>query len=65
LFIVIGLFTRIVAIPIIIAMCVAVFQVNQLDFFGKAELGTLYLAGMIVLLLCGPGKASVDGIAGK
>lgn len=65
LFIAIGLFTRIVAIPIIIAMCVAVFQVNQLDFFGKAELGTLYLAGMIVLLLCGPGKASVDGIAGK
>ena len=65
LFIVIGLFTRIVAIPIIITMGVVVFQVNHLDFFGKAELGTLYLAGFLVLILCGPGKVSVDGIAGK
>ena len=65
LFIVIGLFTRIVAIPLIITMAVVVFQVNNLDFFGKAELGSLYLAGFLVLLMCGPGKVSVDGIAGK
>jgi putative oxidoreductase len=65
LFIVIGLFTRIVAIPLIITMAVVVFQVNDLDFFGKAELGSLYLAGYLVLLMCGPGKVSVDGIAGK
>jgi putative oxidoreductase len=65
LFIVIGLFTRIVAIPLIITMGVVVFQVNNIDFFGKAELGALYLAGYLVLLLCGPGKVSVDGIAGK
>jgi putative oxidoreductase len=65
LFIVIGLFTRIVVIPLIITMAVVVFQVNTLDFFGKAELGSLYLAGFLVLLMCGPGKVSVDGIAGK
>lgn len=65
LFIVIGLFTRIVAVPLIITMAVVVFQVNNLDFFGKAELGSLYLAGYLVLLMCGPGKVSVDGIAGK
>ena len=65
LFIVIGLFTRIVTIPLIITMAVVVFQVNKLDFFDKAELGSLYLAGYLVLLMCGPGKVSVDGIAGK
>lgn len=65
LFITIGLFTRIIAVPLIIAMIVVVFDVHKLDFFGKAELGTLYLTGFIVLLLCGPGKASVDGIASK
>jgi putative oxidoreductase len=65
LFVVIGLFTRVVTIPLIITMGVVVFQVNTLDFFGKAELGALYLAGYLVLLLCGPGKVSVDGIAGK
>lgn len=65
LFVVIGLFTRIVTIPLIITMGVVVFQVNHLDFFGKAELGAIYLTGYMVLLLCGPGKVSVDGIAGK
>jgi len=65
LFVVIGLFTRVVTIPLIITMGVVVFQVNTLDFCGKAELGALYLAGYLVLLLCGPGKVSVDGIAGK
>ena len=65
LFVVIGLFTRVVTIPLIITMVVVVFQVNTLDFFGKAELGAQYLAGYLVLLLSGPGKVSVDGIAGK
>jgi putative oxidoreductase len=65
LFIVIGLFTRIVTIPLIITMAVVVFQVHILDFFGKAELGSLYLTGYLVLLMCGPGKVSIDGIAGK
>lgn len=65
LFISIGLFTRVVSIPLIITMSVVVYKVHNLDFFDKAELGSLYLAGFFVLLLCGPGKFSVDGIAGK
>ena len=65
LFITIGLFTRIIAVPLVINMVVVVFTVHKMDFFGKGELGALYLAGFIVLLLCGPGKASVDGIASK
>ena len=65
LFITIGLFTRIIAVPLVINMVVVVFTVHKMDFFGKGELGALYLTGYIVLLLCGPGKASVDGIASK
>lgn len=65
LFIMIGLFTRAMAVPLIINMLVIIFKVHEHDFFGTAEKGSLYLAGFLVLLLCGPGKVSVDGIASK
>ena len=65
LFIVIGLFTRVMALPLVINMLVIIFKVHAHDFFGTAEKGSLYLAGFLVLLLCGPGKVSVDGIASK
>jgi len=65
LFIVIGLFTRLVAVPLVIVMSVAVFDVHKMDFFDTGETGTLYLAGFLVLLLCGPGRVSVDGISSK
>ena len=65
LFIVIGLFTRLVSIPIVITMIIIVFKVHRLDFFDTAEKGMLFLTGYLVLLLCGPGKISVDGIASK
>jgi len=65
LFIMIGLFTRAVAIPLIITMSVALFKVHSMDFFDTGEAAALFLSGFIVLLLCGPGKASVDGIASK
>jgi putative oxidoreductase len=65
LFITIGLFTRLTVIPLLINMGIAVFAVHSMDFFGKGELGTLYFIGFFVLLLCGPGKLSVDGISSK
>lgn len=65
IFIIIGLFTRVVAIPLIIIMSVAAFKVHQMDFFDTAEKSLLFLTGFLVLLLCGPGKVSVDGIASK
>ena len=65
LFVVIGLFTRLVSVPLIIVMSIAVFSVHKMDFFDTGELASLYLAGYLVLLLCGPGRASVDGIASK
>ena len=65
LFIIIGLFTRLAAIPLIIGMCVALYKAHNLDFMGEGETATLYLASFIVLLLVGPGRVSVDGMIGK
>lgn len=65
LFIIIGLFTRLATIPLIVAMCVALFKAHNSDFMGEGEMATLYLAGYITLLIVGPGKVSVDGMIGK
>jgi len=65
LFITIGLFTRMVALPLIIVMGVAVFKVHQMDFLGTGEKASLFLGIFVTLLLCGPGKVSIDGIASK
>lgn len=62
---VLGLFTRFACIPILIGMVVVVFVANKADIFAKAELGLIYLAATFVILLCGPGKISVDGMLGK
>ena len=65
IFLAMGLFSRFVVIPLIINMTVIVFKAHHADIFGEGEHGSLFLIGYIVLLLCGPGKASVDGIMGK
>jgi len=65
LFLILGLFTRLATIPLIIAMSVALFKAHNADVFGKGEVATLYLACYVVLLLLGPGKVSVDGMTGK
>ena len=65
LFVMIGLFTRLAAVPLVVVMSIAVFSVHKMDFFDTGEAASLYLAGYLVLLLCGPGRASVDGIASK
>jgi putative oxidoreductase len=65
LFILLGLFTRLASIPLIICMAVALFKVHNGDIFGDGASATLYLGAFLVLLMIGPGKASVDGISGK
>jgi len=57
---IIGLCTRIVVIPLIITMFVAVFVVHAHDGFGKQELGGLYLTIYVLLLITGSGKYSID-----
>jgi putative oxidoreductase len=65
LFLILGLFTRLAAIPLVITMCVILFIAQKGDIFGKGEIAGLYLAGYLVLLLVGPGKISVDSMIGK
>ncbi|MFN4315081.1 MAG: DoxX family protein [Chitinophagaceae bacterium] len=65
-FIILGLFTRLAAIPPIIAMSVALFYSNRGDIFGTGEKAGLFLIGFLVILLLGPGKISADKlITGK
>ena len=59
-FIILGLFTRLACIPLIITMSVALFVAHQGDFFGKGELAGLFLAGFATLLFAGPGRVSLD-----
>jgi putative oxidoreductase len=65
LFIMLGLFTRLTVIPLIVAMAVALFKAHNGDFFGDGEHPALYLACFVVIIICGPGKASVDGLINK
>ncbi|WP_157760817.1 DoxX family protein [Chitinophaga caeni] len=62
---VIGLFTRLAAIPVIICMCVIVFMIHGNDAVAKQEPGMMYLASFFVLLLCGPGRFSLDSLIWK
>jgi putative oxidoreductase len=65
LFLILGLFTRLATIPLIIATCVMVFKAHNADVFGDGQTAALYLIGYIVLLLVGPGRVSVDSMTGK
>ncbi len=63
--IVVGLFTRLACIPLIILTVVIIFQVGNGDLFGKQELPALYLSAYIALLFTGPGKFSIDNMISK
>jgi len=65
MFLVMGLFSRIVLIPLIIGISVALFKAHHGQIFGDGEHAGLFLFGFLALLLLGPGKISVDGMTGK
>jgi putative oxidoreductase len=64
-FVILGLFTRLACIPLIIAMSVALFSANKGDFFGKGDAAGMFLIVFFVLLFTGPGKVSLDRLIGK
>ena len=64
-FIILGLFTRLAALPLVIAMCVALFIANRGHFFGEGESAGIYLVCFLTVLFAGPGKASIDNLIGK
>jgi putative oxidoreductase len=67
-FIVLGLFTRLAAIPLVIAMGVAFFITHSMNFGagkGGGELALLFLVSYLVILIAGPGKVSLDRFISK
>lgn len=65
IFLVMGLFTRLVAAVLLIEMFVVVFEAHKGDVFDTGEHGMLFLTGIIAIILLGAGKVSLDGILGK
>lgn len=59
---IIGLATRLAAIPLIITMLVVVFIVHAADAFGDKELASFYLAVYIFLAIAGAGRFSIDNL---
>ncbi len=59
--IVLGLFTRFAVLPLIISLLVAIFSVHH-GINAGAEMALLYITSFVTLLLCGPGRISVDGM---
>lgn len=58
---VIGLATRLAALPLAFTMAVAAFVVHGGDPFGKRELALLYLSCYVAVAALGAGRYSADG----
>jgi len=65
LLMILGLFSRLVAIPILINLGVAFFIAHNADFFDKGEHAALFIFGYFTILLVGPGRISVDRMINK
>jgi putative oxidoreductase len=63
--IILGLFTRLASIPLIINMLVVVFIVHGADPFAVKEKAYLYGLCYWFLLVFGSGKFSIDGLIAK
>lgn len=59
-----GIYTRVVLIPLIITMLVAI-GTHGWQIFGEAEMGFLYLLGFVFLFIVGPGDNSIDARMNK
>ncbi len=55
-----GVLTRLVAIPLLVTMLVAVFMIHAEDGWEKQELAVLYALPYLVLIFTGPGRFSLD-----
>lgn len=59
LFLIAGLITRIVTIPMIVAMGVAFFDIHD-AMMPEGELSLIYMVTFLVIFIIGPGRYSVD-----
>ena len=65
IFLILGILTRIAAIPLIITMAIAAFVVHANDDFQVKELALLYLLIYVVIAILGAGKYSIDNWLSK
>ncbi|MBD1426567.1 DoxX family protein [Sphingobacterium arenae] len=56
---VLGLFTRFAAIPLLTTMLIAL-SIHNWEIFGQYELATAFFVGYLSILTLGPGKFSLD-----
>ena len=60
--IILGLFTRLASMPLIIATCIMIFKAHNGEVFGDGQTAALYLISYLVLLFVGPGSISVSAL---
>ncbi len=65
LFVMLGLWTRVALVPLIIAMAVIAFLVKGDADFSEKELAFVYLFGFLALLFTGSGRFSIDRLSFK
>jgi len=58
--IIVGLLTKLAALPLIIDMTVAFFIAHQTDPFGDKEIPLIFLGLFLAIFLTGPGRYSLD-----
>lgn len=64
LLLILGLFTRLATIPLLITMLV-VISLHDWQIFDRQELSPAFFAGYFAILLLGPGKYSLDAWVGS
>ena len=62
LLLIVGLGTRLAALPLAFTMIIALFVVHGADPWQKKELAAVYLSVYVAIGLAGPGKFSLDEI---
>jgi putative oxidoreductase len=60
-----GVFTRLVAVPLVFTMFMAFFIVHAGDPFAKREMSFLFMMAFFDILITGPGRFSVDRLLSK
>lgn len=63
--IIVGLKTKLSAIPAAFTMAVAFFYIHAADPFGDKEMAFVYFIAFTAIALLGGGKYSIDGILSK
>lgn len=64
LFLIVGLMTRIILLPMILTMAVAFFDIHD-GMMPQAELSLIYLIIFLGIFMTGPGKYSLDYLIDK